>query len=435
MKYYCVGIKGTGMSTLAQILYDLGEEVSGYDDAKEEKFTQKGLEERNIPIYYGHDHKLEEKTIVTHSAAISKDHEELKRAKEQGLEIKKYSEIVGSVIDMFDTISVAGTHGKTTTSSLVRHILENTIGCNYFIGAGDGYAKKDNKYFVIESDEFNKHFLDYHPKYAIITNMEEEHMECYQDLDDIIHSFSQFANQTKDFIIACGDNENVRKIKTDTKIYYYGLKENNDIIVKNIHLTDKGSSFDIYVEKEKLGHFEVPLYGEHMVLNTTAAIFMCYHLGIDISKIEELLKSFKNAHRRFAEEKVGNTVIIDDYAHHPTEIKVTLEAVKQKYPNRRVVVVFKPNTYSRTKDFTKEFIEALDVVDKAYVTEIECNRERQDDYPGINASILVEGVKDGALIQNDQDISKLKKEKGSVVCFMSCAYVDHLIDNFKKIIK
>lgn len=432
MKYYCLGIKGTGMSTLAQILSDLGEEVCGYDDAKEEKFTQKGLEERGIPIYYGHDHPLDSEMTVTYSVALGENHPELERARQNGLKVKKYSELVGSVIDMFDTVSVAGTHGKTTTSSLVRHILETTLGCNYFIGAGDGYVSKENKYFVIESDEFNKHFLDYHPKYSIITNIETEHMECYRDLDDIIHAFSQFASQTHEFVVACGDVPAVLKMKTDTKVYYYGFEEKNDIVIKNVNLISSGSEFDIYVKDEKIGHFSIPLFGRHMVLNAAAAIFMCYQLGIDATKIEEALHTFKNAKRRFAEEFVGDTVIIDDYAHHPTEVKVTLEAVRQKYPDRRIAVVFKPNTYSRTKDFTQEFIDALNVADKAYVTEIDCNRERQEDYPGITSHLLVDGVRDGDIIKNDEDVERLSHEKGNVVCFMSCAYVNHLIDHFKE---
>lgn len=431
MKYYCIGIKGTGMSTLAQILFDLGNDVSGYDDAKDYKFTQVGLEKRKIPIYYNQEHELDKDTIVTYSVAFNLDHPELKRMKEMGYTIKKYSEIVGDVIRMFDTISVAGTHGKTTTSSLIRHILQNTLGCNYFVGAGDGYVDLKNSYFVIESDEFNKHFLDYHPKYAIITNMEKEHMECYKNLEDIIDSFSQFASQTSDFVIACGDNENVRKMKTATPIYYYGFQENNDIVIKNVKLTETGSAFDIYLAEKKLGHFDIPLFGNHMVLNATAAIFMCHKIGIDLEKIEKLLTSFQNAPRRFVEEKVGDTIIIDDYAHHPTEIKATLEAARQKYPNRKIVAVFRPNTYSRTKDFTKEFIEVLKIADKAYVTEIVSNREKQEDYPGITSSMLVEKIDHSDIILNDEDISKLKNEKGNVVCFMGCISINHLIDNFK----
>lgn len=434
MKYYCIGIKGTGMSTLAQILYDLGNEVSGYDDAKGHKFTQDGLEKRNIPIYYDHDHVIDKDTIVTYSVAFKEDHEEMKRVRKLGLTVKKYSELMGDVINMFETIGVSGTHGKTTTSSLIRHLLEETVGCNYFIGAGDGYADKKNKYFVVESDEFNRHFTDYHPAYSIITNIEAEHLECYKDIDDIRNTFEIFANQTKKLVVANGDNAEVRKINYKTKVMFYGFNDNNDIVIKNMKLLETGSIFDLYINNELFGHFDIPLYGKHMVANAAAAITIAKELGLTVEKIHELLETFHNAKRRFAETKIGNCVIIDDYAHHPTEIKVTLEAVKQKYPNKRLVVVFVPNTYSRTKDFKNEFVEAFNIADKTYLTEIDCNRERQEDYPGITSHIIVDNLKNGDMISIDT-IDKLKDEKDSVVCFMSCAYVDNLIDSFKNLIK
>ena len=434
MKYYCIGIKGTGMSTLAQILYDLGNEVSGYDDAKGHKFTQDGLEKRNIPIYYDHDHEIDKDTIVTYSVAFKEDHEEMKRVRKLGLTVKKYSELMGDVINMFETIGVSGTHGKTTTSSLIRHLLEETVGCNYFIGAGDGYADKKNKYFVVESDEFNRHFTDYHPAYSIITNIEAEHLECYKDIDDIRNTFEIFANQTKKLVVANGDNAEVRKINYKTKVMFYGFNDNNDIVIKNMKLLETGSVFDLYINNELFGHFDIPLYGKHMVANAAAAITIAKELGLRVEKIHELLETFHNAKRRFAETKIGNCVIIDDYAHHPTEIKVTLEAVKQKYPNKRLVVVFVPNTYSRTKDFKNEFVEAFNIADKTYLTEIDCNRERQEDYPGITSHIIVDNLKNGDMISIDT-IDKLKDEKDSVVCFMSCAYVDNLIDSFKNLIK
>ena len=434
MKYYCIGIKGTGMSTLAQILYDLGNEVSGYDDAKGYKFTQDGLEKRKIPIYYDHDHEIDKDTIVTYSVAFKKDHEEMKRVRKLGLTVKKYSELMGDVINMFETIGVSGTHGKTTTSSLIRHLLEETVGCNYFIGAGDGYADKKNKYFVVESDEFNHHFTDYHPAYSIITNIEPEHLECYKDIDDIKNTFEIFANQTKKLVVANGDNAEVRKINYKTKVMFYGFNDNNDIVIKNMELLETGSVFDLYINNELFGHFDIPLYGKHMVANAAAAITIAKELGLTVEKIHELLETFHNAKRRFAETKIGNCVIIDDYAHHPTEIKVTLEAVKQKYPKKRLVVVFVPNTYSRTKDFKNEFVEAFNIADKTYLTEIDCNRERQEDYPGITSHIIVDNLKNGDMISMDT-IDKLKKEKDSVVCFMSCAYVDNLIDSFKNLIK
>ena len=189
MKYYCIGIKGTGMSTLAQILHDLGNEVSGYDDAKDYKFTQEGLDERNISIYSDSNHELTSDTIVTFSVACPPDHPEIVRCKNLGLKIVNYNEVMGSIINEFKSIGVSGTHGKTTTSSLIKTILEKAGGCNYFIGAGDGYASINNDYFVVESDEFNKHFTAYHPMYSVITNIEEEHMECYKDLDDIRNTF------------------------------------------------------------------------------------------------------------------------------------------------------------------------------------------------------------------------------------------------------
>ena len=434
MKYYCIGIKGTGMSTLAQILSDIGNEVSGYDDARGHKFTQVGLEERNIPIYYEHDHEIDKDTIVTYSVAFSEDHPEMRRVREMGLTVKKYAEIMGDVINMFESIGVSGTHGKTTTSSMLRHLLENTLGCNYFIGAGDGYASLDNKYFVVESDEFNRHFKYYHPAYSIITNIEAEHLECYKDIDDIRDTFEIFANQTKKLVVANGDNEQVRKINYKTPVKFYGFDESNDVVIKNMQLLESGSVFDLYIEGELFGHFDLPLYGEHMVMNAAAAITAVKEIGLGADVIAKLLKTFKNAKRRFAEEKVGNAVIIDDYAHHPTEIKVTLNAVRQKYPNRRLVVVFKPNTYSRTKDFTEEFIEAFNVADMTYLTEIDCNRERQEDYPGVTSHIIIDKLNNGDII-SDETISKLSDEKDSVVCFMGCAYVDSLIEGFKKLMK
>ena len=431
MKYYCIGIKGTGMSTLAQILSDLGNDVSGYDDAKGHKFTQDGLEARNIPIYYDGNHEISPDTIVTYSVAFKEDHPEMKRVKSLGLTIKKYNEIMGDVIDEFSTVGVSGTHGKTTTSSIIRHLLENTVGCNYFIGAGDGHATKENKYYVVESDEFNRHFTAYHPTYSIITNIEAEHLECYKDVDDIRSTFEIFANQTKKLIVANGDNEEVRKINYKTKVLFYGFNENNNIVIKNVYLAETGSSFDLYINNELYGHFSIPLYGKHMVMDASAAITMVKEIGLEKDTIEKLLKTFKNAKRRFAEQRVGESIIIDDYAHHPTEIKVTLEAVKQKYPNKRLVVVFVPNTYSRTRDFKDEFIEAFKIADKTYLTEIDCNREKPEDYPGISSSIIISGLESGEII-SESTIDKLLKEKDSVVCFMGCAYVDGLINAYKE---
>jgi UDP-N-acetylmuramate--alanine ligase len=340
---------------------------------------------------------------------------------------------MGDIIDLFKTIGVSGTHGKTTTSSLIRHILEENGGCNYFIGAGDGYASLDNDYFVVESDEFNRHFTAYHPKYSIITNIEAEHLECYKDVDDIRNTFEIFANQTEKLVVANGDNNEIRKIHYKGRVIFYGFGFNNDVVIRNLKLLEEGSRFDLYIKEELYGSFELPLYGKHMVSNACAAILICKELGISKESMVSALKTFKNAKRRFAIEKVHNTIIIDDYAHHPTEIKSTIEAARQKYPDKRLVVVFKPNTYSRTKDFKDEFIEALNMADRAFVTEIDCNREKSEDYPGISSQIIVDGLRDGDLI-DESTIFKLSTELDSVICFMGCAYVDSLINGLKELI-
>ena len=434
MKYYCIGIKGTGMSTLAQILFDLGNEVSGYDDAKGHKFTQDGLEERNIQIYYDGNHDIDKDTIVTYSVAFTEDHPEMKRVKELGLKIKKYNEIMGDLTKQFKTIGVSGTHGKTTTSSLVKHIIEDHFGgCNYFIGSGDGKASRDNEYYVVESDEFNRHFTTYYPTYSIITNIEKEHMECYKDIDDIRNTFEIFATNTKDLVVANGDNEEIRKINYKTKRIFYGLKDNNDVVIKNIELKKEGCIFDLYIENELYGHFDIPLYGMHMVMNATAAIITCKEIGIPYEEIHKSLETFKNAVRRFQETKIGDVTIIDDYAHHPTEIKVTLDAVKQKYPDKKLKVLFVPNTYSRTRDFKQEFMDSFKIADKTYLTEIDCNREDPKDYPGVSSNNIIEGLDNGEIISLDT-IDKLGKEE-QVVCFMGCAYLEGLINKYKEYLK
>lgn len=426
MKYYCIGIKGSGMSALANLLHDLGNEVFGYDDVKDFKYTEHGLKDRNIKIYYDNSHDIDEDTIVTYSKAFKEDHPEIVRVHELGLEVMEYNEVMGEITKMFKTISVCGTHGKTTTTTMISKIIDEVYGCNYFIGDGTGNIKKGNEYFAIESDEFNRHFLKYSPKISIITNIELEHTECYKDIEDIISTFESFANNnTSDLVIACGDNENIRKIDFNKDVIFYGFNEDNDVVIKNLELTSDGSSFDLYKDNEFIYRFNIPLYGKHMVLNSAASIILGMHIGIDVEKIESVLHGFQNAKRRFAITEVKDTIIIDDYAHHPTEIGVTIEGIRQKYPEKKLAVVFKPNTYSRTKDFYENFAKCLNKADKCYLTEIDCNREKQSEYPGVSSKLIFDLLDNGEMISDDT-IDKLLEFKNEVIAFMSCASIEHM---------
>lgn len=432
MKYYCIGIKGSGMATLAEILFDLGHEVSGYDDYKEHKFTQEGLDKRGIKIYYDSTHDIPKDTIVTYSKAFSMDHPEIKRVKSLGLKIIAYNELLGKLSSEFKTIGVSGTHGKTTTSTMISHVLGETKGCNYFIGDGSGFADRKNELFTLESCEFNRHFLAYHPYYAIVTNIELEHTECYKDIDEIIKTFEEFANKAH-HVIACGDDKNVRKMNLKNDVTYYGFDDCNDVVCKNVTLDENGSKFDVYIKGELYGHFDIPLFGNHMILNALACITVCNMEGVDKEKIHTLLHTFKNAKRRFKEKKFGSVVTIDDYAHHPTEIKVTIQSARQKYPNKEIVAVFLPNTYSRTKALMSDFISALKTADKAYVMDIHCDRERKEDYPGVSSDEIIKNVPNAEKISLDT-VDKLLKHKNAAICFMSCTNIYELLDKYEALL-
>ncbi len=432
MKYYCIGIKGSGMATLAEILFDLGHEVSGYDDYKEHKFTQEGLDKRGIKIYYDSTHDIPKDTIVTYSKAFSADHPEIKRVKSLGLKIIAYNELLGKLSSEFKTIGVSGTHGKTTTSTMISHVLGETKGCNYFIGDGSGFADRKNELFTLESCEFNRHFLAYHPYYAIVTNIELEHTECYKDIDEIIKTFEEFANKAH-HVIACGDDKNVRKMNLKNDVTYYGFDDCNDVVCKNVTLDENGSKFDVYIKGELYGHFDIPLFGNHMILNALACITVCNMEGVDTEKIHTLLHTFKNAKRRFKEKKFGSVVTIDDYAHHPTEIKVTIQSARQKYPNKEIVAVFLPNTYSRTEALMSDFISALKTADKAYVMDIHCDRERKEDYPGVSSDEIIKNVPNAEKISLDT-VDKLLKHKNAAICFMSCTNIYELLDKYEALL-
>lgn len=433
MKYYCIGIKGSGMATLAQILFDLGNEVSGYDDTKGYKFTQEGLDKRGIKIFYDSNHNIDKDTIVTYSKAFSMEHKEIKRVKELGLKIVDYNDLLGKLSSEFKTIGVSGTHGKTTTSTMISHVLRETKGCNYFIGDGTGFASSKNKLFTLESCEFNKHFLSYHPYYAVVTNIELEHTECYKDINEIIKTFEEFANKAN-LVIACGDDLNVRKMNVNRKIIYYGFENDNDVVAKNVKLTSTGSSFDVYMDGNLYGHFDIPLYGEHMILDALACITVCDIEGVSKDAIHDLLKTFENAKRRFKEHIFGDVVTIDDYAHHPTEVKVTINSARQKYPNKEIVAVFLPNTYSRTEALMEDFISALKTADKAYVMDIHCDRENALDYPGVSSDEIIKKVPNAEKISMDT-ANKLLNHDNAAICFMSCTNIYEILNKFEELLK
>ena len=432
MKYFFAGIEGSGMSALASMLHDSGNYVTGCDDAKVYSFTLAELEKRNIKVYKSAE-ALEKDMIYVYSSAIHEDHYSYKKAKELGCKMYEYYQMIGELTKKYDTICISGTHGKTTTTAMLSNILKNTIGTNYLIGDGTGVIDKNSNNFIVESCEFDRHLLNYYPKYTIITNIFYDHVDCYKNIDEIIETFQKFVNQTEKKVIACGDNENVRKLKSD-KIVYYGFNDNNDVkaVIKELHAS--GSSFDVYIKNKLFGSFNLNIFGKHMIENSLACIYMAYLEGISIEEITKYLNEFHGAKRRFSEEKIKDVILVDDYAHHPNEVATVLKTARQKYPDKELVPVLIPYTISRTEAFYKDFAEVLKTADKVYVTDIEPARENPEDFPGITSDLIINEIPNAEHISKEE-ISKLYKHKNAVIPFMGCKDPTWLINAYKEGLK
>ena len=430
--YHFIGIKGSGMSALAQIMKKLGYEVQG-SDVEKHFFTQIELDKLGVKILpFNKDNIKENLTIVRGTTFNENNNEEVKRAKELNLKIYDYPEMLGELTKKFETIAICGTHGKTTTTGILSHVLNNSIGCNYLIGDGTGDAKIGNTKFVIEACEYQQHFLNYYPTYTIITNIDLDHVDFYHNIDEIVATFAKFVEQTKKEVIACGDDKNVRKIKSD-KIIYYGLNSDNDICATNIKLNAEGTTFDVIIKNKLFGTFNLHIYGNHMIQNVLPIIYLSSCFGLTKEQIETLINSFKGVKRRFTEAVIGSNVVIDDYAHHPNEVRAMINSVRQKYPNKKLITVFQPHTFSRTKEFYKEFIEIFSKVDKAYFTEIYKSREKQEDYPDIKINIITDKIPNSEVITLE-DKEVFKSYTNSVILVMSPNELKVLTDGIKEVL-
>ncbi|WP_079530548.1 UDP-N-acetylmuramate--L-alanine ligase [Halobacillus hunanensis] len=366
--YHFIGIKGTGMSALAQILHDSGKDVQG-SDVEKRFFTQEVLEDREIPILPFTKDNIKEGLIIIAGNAFNDDHQEVRAAKELGLPFYWYHEFLGDWLQRYTSIAVTGAHGKTSTTGLLAHVLSENYPTSYLIGDGTGKGHEESQFFAFEACEYRRHFLEYEPDYAIMTNIDFDHPDYFTSIEDVFQAFQQMAKQVKKGIIACGDDEHLQHIQANVPVLYYGLADTNDFQAQNIHEDEQGTTFDVFVRNTFYESFFIPQFGTHTVLNALSVIAICHYEGMTAEQISKL-STFSGVKRRFTEKEWKDQILVDDYAHHPIEITATIDSARKKYSDRSVVAIFQPHTYTRTKTFLNEFAESLKLADAVYLCDI-----------------------------------------------------------------
>ncbi|MEG0528401.1 MAG: UDP-N-acetylmuramate--L-alanine ligase, partial [Longicatena sp.] len=419
MHYHFIGIKGSGMASLATIVADRGDDVSG-SDIEKYIFTQKPLEERKIPITSFSKENIHDHDVVIIGNAFHEDNPEVQEAlANPSVTTYWYHEFLGKLVEEYTSVSVAGTHGKTTTTGMVSHVMSLVAPTGYLIGDGTGEMPDASKYFIVESCEYQRHFLAYKPEYAIITNIELDHVDYYKDMEDYCDAFETFANQIKKGVVMFGDDESVRSLHVTSKHLYYGLMEHNDVQAVHVVQNEEGMSFDVLYKKMHFGSFKLPFVGKPLLWNSLGVIALGIMEGLSAEVLQEGLQSFPGVKRRFTTEEQGDNVYIDDYAHHPTAVKYMIEAAKIKYPGKKVIAVFKPDRFSRIFYFMDRFSEELDQADEVYLCHFPENAAKED---GIDITIedLANKCKHAVVIKEDEEAAKMLAQQGpAVYLFMS----------------
>lgn len=426
--YHFVGIKGSGMSALAQILHDMNFEVQG-SDVEKRFFTQTALEHLGIKILPFQKENIVPGLTVIAGNAYKDEHEEIQEAMKLGLPVIRYHRFLGDFMQNFTSIAVTGAHGKTSTTGLLSHVMRGAKPTAFLIGDGTGKGEENAEYFVFEACEYRRHFLSYFPDYAIMTNIDFDHPDYFANIDDVFSAFQEMAWQVKKGIFACGDDEQLQKIQAKVPVVFYGFGEENDFQARNVVKTTEGTTFDVFVRNTFYDTFQVPTFGDHNVLNALAVIAICHYEELSAVKVKEQLLSFTGVKRRFTEKHVGSQVLIDDYAHHPTEIKATVDAARQKYPDREIVAVFQPHTFTRTQTFLEDFANSLQLADKVYLCDI--FGSARENHGKLSIEDLRNKIESAEMI-NEENTETLKQHENSVILFMGAGDIQKFQEAYER---
>ena len=395
-----VGIGGIGMSGIAEILLNQGFNITGSDLNKTDVTDR--LESLGIKIFEGHSpDNLKNADVVVYSSAVNLENPEVKEAAARKIPVIKRSEMLAECMRMKYGIGIAGTHGKTTTTSMVGLVLtEAGIDPTIIVGGklsslgGTNARLGGGEYIVVEADEFDRTFLKLTPTIAAITTLEKEHLDTYKDLDDIKASFIEFANKVPFFgyVVLCLDEPALQDIipQINKKIFTYGITPQADIRAANITHSQNFSEFTVIYLGKELGKLKINIPGLHNVKNSLVAVTIAKQMGVEFNVIKKALESFNGVYRRFEKKYDNDVMVIDDYGHHPTEINVTLDGIRRGW-NRRLVAVFQPHLYSRTRDFYAEFGRSFLNSDVFICTDVYPAREKPIE--GISGTLISETAK------------------------------------------
>ena len=451
--YYFLGIGGIGMSALARYFNHYGKTVYGYD--KTSSVLTQELENEKIPCHYTEDVELLKKilsnykqgeVLIVYTPAVPVNHAEYVYLTSNNYVIKKRSEVLGEITKQFKTIAIAGTHGKTTTTTLVTHLLKTAgINCYSFMGGisknygtnlllGDPNDK--DAYVVVEADEYDRSFLTLFPQIAVITSVDADHLDIYGNTEAMHESYLLFSKQVKNGGVLIVKKNVDNELKLTDKRLIYSLNLNTGYCAESIKVEGGAFHYNIKSEVEAVTGVTIGLPGLHNVENSIAAVAVAQQLGVKADKIKEALRSFQGVKRRFDYRVKSQKVIyIDDYAHHPEELKAAIGAAKQLYPDKKITGVFQPHLFSRTRDFADGFAESLDLLDECILLDIYPARELPIE--GVTSQMLLDKMKSKQkhLVKKENLLEFLRDKPLEVLLTMGAGDIDKFVQPIEEMLK
>ena len=434
-KYFFIGIGGIGMSSIARYYNNLGNKIMGYDRVKSDIVEM--LSKEGIKVFNNTDISLipekfkSQDVIVIYTSAISQNNLYLKYFISNNNKVFKRSEILGKITENSFCIAVAGTHGKTTTSAILTHLFykceesfQSFVG-GILKGYETNFISTGSKYSIVEADEYDRSFLQLKPNIGIITSIEKDHLDIYGDFKGLKETFNLFANNISETIFYSSEIQGLKGLS-------YSINSETDYYLKNISLEDNGYKFDLITPDNKFTNVEFNQIGNHNLLNAVGAFSIAHYIGLDENKLIEALADFKGVHRRMDVFRLGNKIVIDDYAHHPSEINAVLNSIKDKYKDLKVGVIFQPHLFSRTKDLLNDFAKVLSKFDEVYLLDIYPARE--EPIEGINSNVLLEKIicKKKDIIKIESINQKIESMESDIIAVLGAGNVANSIQDLKK---